>query len=188
MIKVKVIGKLSNKKSCFLFHGLFATGGYFVPYIKYLTENYKVFVFDIDFAKLLLEPASEEQLKNEFNNLGIKDPDKIICHSLGSIIPILLKLNCNNIDFIAPPFFCQINKSSYLRYLSDQNSIAVSNILELAIRLSMYCQSQLKSYDYIIYIPDNDDVFNYFFEDIPNYLLFSGNHFQLSGYFENVFP
>ena len=82
-IEFHILNK-SKKKTIVFLHGMFASGGFWLPYIKSF-KSYRLVILTIDFLNLLKNSESiiEKELMELHNEINIIDQCIWICHSLG---------------------------------------------------------------------------------------------------------
>lgn len=188
MINFVKIGCYPYKKNLFLFHGLYSSPGFFVPYLPYLTARWNIILLNVNYHRLLSSFAQESFLKEHYKNLIIPKPDHVICHSLGSIMPFLLGVDCKSIDLVAPPFFATKNVQRYHEAVMSFRPDFDDTVFSSAFNISQRFQNDSIALGVNFFLPTHDQVFTYHHNSLKRYTEFNGDHFNVFDYFSRLAP
>ena len=172
MISVTTINK-SKPRSILFIHGLFATAGFWLPYIKFFC-GYRLDFVNVDFI------SSAQQLDDELEELTVSVsklfPTAIVCHSLGCALGRYIKhpntyFICdvsNALPSNTHKFSEAIAGMSGKDIPSVQVGLDVAELYHQRIRNTRFRSDNS-------FTPDNDEFFAYVQK--PN---FCGTHFEIA--------
>lgn len=184
MIKYTTLNK-SKPKILLLIHGLFASSGYWLPYLNIFRE-YKLIILDIDYRKVsdIDQYVSRVFAIIEAHAGGAVDA--IISHSLGTLIASRLTKDVRHFSFEICPVYCatRCNADNFVNEIERKIkfSMSISEIwwllscVDRALaghEISMHDSSCQK-----VYLPDKD---SYFLYDVRSeFKEFRGDHFNIA--------
>jgi hypothetical protein len=185
MIGYTVLNR-SKESTLLLIHGLFASAGYWLPYLSSL-KDHKLIILNIDYKGIqnfdlyvsrivqIVEEAAGGMVKTVVSHslgtfLASRLPDTLF-HASIEICPVYAAKRKNQIDFLA-----DIKR----RVGFSASEVEIQNQLVMVDSL-MKKREQNSSLDLKLHrlIPDADIYFEYFFNG--PYTIFEGGHFEIEG-------
>lgn len=175
-------------KNLFLFHGLFASPAFYLPYINFARRFGNIYLFDVDYHEILMRPGVSgfrDYAKYIFS-LDIPSPDIITLHSLSGLLGPFFPCKSNVVHYVCPPFWSNLDFQKFMSIAKVGPSDEF--LLKKAIAAYQYfIVSEYISGRENVYLPDNDLVFNYDIRDGFSVNYFQGSHFCLENYFDLYF-
>ncbi len=194
---MKISYNILNSKAinkAVLIHGLFASSGYWLEYLKYFKE-YKLLIFNIDYN-------SDQTLQSYIDRINLiisKEFDGefyiLISHSFGTLIANGFSSTTFRYSFEICPVHSstRIEKQKFINEISRRLN-AIKTHHEIALQLQ-YADVVLNSYQHnielngkrILLYPDNDIYFKYNYNSINQIHLFKGDHFNIDDSLRLIF-
>lgn len=177
----------SKKKTIILLHGMFASGGFWLPYIKNF-KSFRLVVLTIDYLNLLdrSQPDIEKELQSIFVKINPLENCIWICHSLGcSFFKVFVESKANKNFQICP---VMLGKRRALEKFTNDIALIfnkpLSIVEEEARIIHSYMNNLLekkKPLEFLnsdILIPSNDQYFFYPKSDLV-FKQFIGDHYDI---------
>jgi hypothetical protein len=184
-MKYKILNSKSTNKALLL-HGLYASSGYWLEYLKYF-KNYKLLIFDIDYLRDLNIQNYIDEIKLVVQKEFDSHIDIVISHSFGTLIA-----NGLPDSFFKHSFeICPVHSSKRVcleEFISEiysrlNKAISCEDIkkqFELVDNIIFFHQQLLKPSDNrVLFYPSYDKYFQYDANSIYKIKNFKGDHFNI---------
>lgn len=192
-MKYKILNKKGSTR-VLLIHGLYATSGYWLNYLKWF-KNSQILIVDIDYQIPFDFKSYVIELESLVDKVFDGKLDFVFSHSLGTIIANLIPENKFNHSFEICPVHSSSrkNNSNFVDTLL-QKSIKNNDLESIIFKLSYIDQKLIDikknlkfSGKRTVLFPDSDDYFSY--ENIVkfNLIIFSGDHFDIENALKKSF-
>lgn len=176
----------NKSKKIILIHGLFATSGYWLPYLSSL-KDFNLIILNIDYIKFLKDPQKTlKKFTSELNKF--EDVSIIIAHSLGTILIKYLNHNARYINICPVYKSTRTNKKSFITLIHKQtglNTDLIENTLKNVDSIDLNKSIIFKKQKTLNFFPKKDKFFEYNIAHKNENIFFDGDHFDISDAFKN---
>lgn len=181
-IEYTIINK-SKPDTIILIHGLYASSGYWLEYLK-LFKNYKLFILNINYDKYIHLDNSLDRLRSDLLSLPYpRNNSIIISHSLGTVISNFLSQKLEFLSFeICPVYIAKrINSEMFINDINGNMKKSKTSVKNKLTSVDNFLLSMRTTIDSKIsfYIPKSDQYFNYD-NSLLNSYFFLGDHYKIS--------
>lgn len=184
-MKYTVLNSKCSKKAI-LIHGLFATSGYWLEYLKHF-KDYKLLIFDFDYFSDLNIQNYIDKVSFVINSEFDGKVDIVISHSFGTIIANGISESLFKYSFEICPVHSskRVFRDDFIIEISNKlknlnNSEEINNQLNLVDKKIQLQQQYLTpSKKRILFYPNHDKYFVYDCNSTYNIKYFNGDHFNI---------
>lgn len=183
MIGYTVLNK-SKAQTLLLIHGLFASAGYWLPYLSGLRDH-RLIIVNVDYS--CVEDVNRYVTSIvqiiEIESKGVVDA--VISHSLGTFLASLLPYSVRHKSFEICPVHSAKRKNT-INFIGEIKRKVGSSITDIQIQeqLAMVDRAMACNKTYLdsssnvsMYIPDSDPYFDYWNKE--PFFIFKGGHFDI---------
>lgn len=185
MLSIHEINKYS-KKRVLLIHGLFASSGFWLPYIDKL-KGINLLILNIDYDQVIGCSQKANILFQKI--LEIQDVDAIIAHSLGTKISSHIQLDIPRINICPIHDAKKINQMEFVSLISEKagmNYNQVNATINHMDNFSINTKCLASNKNVFNFYPNNDKFFEYSIKKLQNNILFTGDHFDILDAFNKL--
>ncbi len=184
MIRATVVNK-SKPRTLLLVHGLFASAGYWLPYLQIL-RGYRLLVADIDYRGIRdIDPYLQAMSGIIAAQAGGR-VDGVISHSLGCLLAGHLPEDVRGASFEVCPVYCaeRLGQDDFVGEIARKTGPALSldairsQLAEVDGALAAHGPRAQAQGPRAVYLPDADRYFSY--RAGPGARRFSGDHFEIA--------
>lgn len=178
---------LNKKKSkrIILIHGLFASSGYWLPYLS-LLRDFNLIILNIDYAKYLENPKKNINIFTS-QLYEFQDAKIIISHSLGTILVKYINYKSHLINICPVHSSTRTNKEKFISTIHKKTGLS-SGLIENTFKkfdLIDLDESILgNKHKNLNFFPRKDEFFKYNIDYKNENIFFDGDHFNISDVFK----
>ena len=186
MLEFFSLNKNKNHK-ILLLHGLFASSGFWLPYIHRL-KDFNIIIPNIDYQSILNSPDKNLQfVLDEISKMS--NFDLVLSHSFGTILANKLQFNTRYYNVCPISKSTRNDKQNFIKLISSSTKLTSGEIDKtLNMVDSMIDDGWLSanSNKAVNLYPLKDQYFNYQYDDSKNNIFFDGDHFDISKIFDCI--
>jgi pimeloyl-ACP methyl ester carboxylesterase len=184
MIRSTVVNK-SKPRTLLLVHGLFASAGYWLPYLQSLKE-YRLLIPDIDYRGIRDIDAYVDRIGGLIAEQAGGRVDGVIAHSLGCLLANQLPDEARGASFEVCPVYCAVRREQdeFVGEIERKTASTMSQediralLAEVDGAIATFRPRAQAGKQCAIYLPDADRYFSY--RVCLDARWFSGDHFEIA--------
>jgi hypothetical protein len=184
MLEFFSLNKNKNHK-ILLLHGLFASSGFWLPYIHRL-KDFNIIIPNIDYQSMLISP--EKNLQFILDQISkMSNFDYVLSHSFGTVLANKLKFDTRYYN-VCPIYKSTRNdKQNFIKLISSSTKLTSDEIKKTLNMVDSLIDNDWLSANpnkVVNLYPLNDEYFNYQYDDNMDNIFFDGDHFEISKIFD----